>query len=386
MSKNDAQGFDTRAIHAGQPPEAVTGAVMTPVFMTSTYAQKSPGVHTGYEYSRTQNPTRKALEECMASLEGGTRGFAFASGLGALTTICGMFSAGDHVVYSDDVYGGTFRLFDKVFTRLGLKFTAVDMTNPTNVERAMTPATKMVWMETPTNPMLKICDIAAISKIAKSKGALACVDNTFMSPYFQRPLELGADLVLHSTTKFVNGHSDVVGGMAVVRDAGVADRLGFLQNAMGVCAGPMDCFLVMRGLKTLAVRMRQHETNAAALAKVLEKHPKVSQVIYPGLSSHPQHELGRRQMSGAGGMITFFLKGDLPACRRFLESLKLWTLAESLGGVESLVDHPAIMTHASIPADARAKLGIHDNLVRLSVGIENLGDLEADLLAALKSV
>jgi cystathionine gamma-lyase len=385
-TNTDKLGFDSRTIHAGQPPEPVTGAVMTPVFLTSTYAQKSPGVHSGYEYSRTHNPTRQALERCMASLEGGTHGFAFASGLGALTTVCSLFNAGDHIVFSDDVYGGTFRLFDKVMKRLGMQFTAVDMSNATNVEKAITPKTKMIWVESPTNPMLKLADIAAISKIAHKTGALCAVDNTFMSPYFQRPLELGADLVLHSTTKYINGHSDVVGGMVVVKEQGLADRLAFLQNAMGVVAGPMDCFLVTRGLKTLSIRMRAHEKSAMHLAKWLESHPKVDRVIYPGLESHPQHALAKKQMSGFGGMITFFIKGDLAACRRFLETVSVFTLAESLGGVESLVDHPAIMTHASIPAETRKSLGIDDNLVRLSVGIEDLSDLQKDLEAALAAV
>lgn len=388
MAKNSTEqlGFDSRTIHAGQPPEPVTGAVMTPIFLTSTYAQKSPGVHSGYEYSRTHNPTRQALERCMASLESGTHGFAFASGLGALTTVCSLFNSGDHIVFSDDVYGGTFRLFDKVMKRLGLNFTAVDMSDAANVEKAITSKTKMVWVETPTNPMLKLADISAISKIAQKAGAICAVDNTFMSPYFQRPLELGADLVLHSTTKYINGHSDVVGGMVVVKDQNLAERLAFLQNAMGVVAGPMDCFLVTRGLKTLSIRMKAHEANAMTLAHWLESHPKVEKVIYPGLESHKQYSLAKKQMHGFGGMITFFIKGDLAACRRFLENVSVFTLAESLGGVESLVDHPAIMTHASIPAETRNALGIHDNLVRLSVGIEDLRDLQRDLEKALDAV
>ena len=379
-------GFDTLAIHAGQPPEPRTGAVMTPIFMTSTYAQESPGKHSGYEYSRTQNPTRHALEACMAALEAGSHGFAFASGCAAMATICCLFKSGDHVICSDDVYGGTFRLFDKVMTQHGLTFTFVDMCDLNAVERAFRPSTKMVWIETPTNPMLKMADIAALSAMARSKGAIAVVDNTFMSPYFQKPLTLGAHAVLHSTTKYVNGHSDVVGGMVVVNDKALAEQMAFMQNAIGAVPGPMDCFLVMRGLKTLPVRMRQHEQSARVLAQMLEKHAAVEKVIYPGLSSHPQYEIGRKQMTGAGGMITFFLKSDLVGCRRFLEALKVFTLAESLGGVESLVDHPAIMTHASIPEATRKQLGIHNNLVRLSVGIETLSDLEADLKQALAAV
>lgn len=377
--------FDTLAIHAGQSPEPITGAVMTPVFMTSTYAQKSPGQHSGYEYSRTHNPTRQALEACMAALESGTHGFAFASGCAAMATLCCLFKSGDHIVVSDDVYGGTFRLFDKVMSEHGLKFSFVDMTNLTEVEKAITPKTKMIWIETPTNPMLKVVDIAGLSSIAHKHGAISAVDNTFMSPYFQKPLTLGADLVLHSTTKYVNGHSDVVGGMIVVRERNLAERLSYLQNAVGAVPGPMDCFLVLRGLKTLSVRMRQHESTAMKLAKFLESHPRVEKVLYPGLSSHPQFEIAKRQTSGAGGMITFFIKDDLSGCRRFLESLKVFTLAESLGGVESLVDHPAIMTHASIPPETRQKLGIHDNLVRLSVGIEDADDLQADLKKALEA-
>lgn len=383
---NKKYHFDTLAIHAGQSPEAQTGAVMTPIFMTSTYAQKSPGEHQGYEYSRTQNPTRHALEACMAALEGGQYGLAFASGCAAMATLCCLFKAGDHIVCSDDVYGGTFRLFDKVMSQHGLNFTFVDMTDLAAVEKAITPQTKMLWIETPTNPMLKIVDIAALSAIAHRHNAISAVDNTFMSPYFQKPLTLGADLVLHSTTKYVNGHSDVVGGMIVVKDKALSEKLYYLQNAVGAVPGPMDCFMVLRGLKTLSVRMRQHEKSAQHIAQMLEKHPKIERVLYPGLSSHPQHEIARKQTTGFGGMITFFLKSDLAGCRRFLESLQVFTLAESLGGVESLVDHPAIMTHASIPEPTRRALGIHDNLVRLSVGIEGLEDLEADLLQALKAV
>jgi cystathionine gamma-lyase len=379
-------GFGTLAIHAGQEPDPTTGAVMTPVYLTSTYAQASPGKHRGYEYSRTQNPTRHALQDCVAALEKGKYGLAFASGCAALTTLAHTLKAGDHVLCSDDVYGGTFRLFDKVFKNFGIEFTYVDMTDLKKVQAGLKSNTKLVWIETPTNPMLKIADIAAISAVAKKRGALVGVDNTFMSPYFQRPLLLGADLVMHSGTKYLNGHSDVVCGLLVTNSKSLADKLYFHQNAAGAVLGPMDSFLVLRGLKTLHVRMERHEKNATALAHFLEKHPKVERVIYPGLTSHPQHAIAQKQTSGYGGMITFFVKGNLAACRRFLENCSVFTLAESLGGVESLVDHPAIMTHASIPAATRKQIGISDNLVRLSVGIEDLADLEADLKRALKAV
>lgn len=387
MKNTDAKlGFGTLAIHAGQAPDPTTGAVMTPVYMTSTYAQESPGKHRGFEYSRTHNPTRFALQDCVAALEGGKHGLAFASGLAALTTLMMLFKSGDHIVCSDDVYGGTFRLFDKVLKNLNLEFTYVDMTDLKKVEAAMRPNTKLVWIETPTNPMLKIVDIAAVAAIGRKRGAIAGVDNTFMSPYFQKPLALGADLVLHSGTKYLNGHSDVVCGLLVVNDKALAEKLYFLQNAAGAVLGPMDSFMVLRGLKTLHVRMERHAENAMRLAEWLDGHEKVERVIYPGLKSHPQHEIARKQTSGHGGIITFFIKGDLAACRRFLEACEVFTLAESLGGVESLVDHPAIMTHASIPIETRKQLGIHDNLVRLSVGIEDFEDLEADLKNALARV
>jgi cystathionine gamma-lyase len=379
-------GFGTLAIHAGQSPDPTTGAVMTPVYLTSTYAQESPGKHRGFEYSRTQNPTRFALQDCVAALEGGRHGFAFASGCGALSTLLHLLQSGDHVLCSDDLYGGTFRIFDKVFKQLGLEFTYVDMTDLGKTEAALRPTTKLVWIETPTNPMLKVVDIRAIAERAHARGAKVGVDNTFMSPYFQRPLALGADLVLHSGTKYLNGHSDVVCGLLVTSDAALAERLAFFQNAVGAQLPPMDSFLVLRGLKTLHVRMQRHAENAGALAAWLERHPKVERVLYPGLASHPQHALASRQTSGHGGMITFFPKGDLAACRRFLEACRVFTLAESLGGVESLVDHPAIMTHASIPPETRAALGITDNLVRLSVGIEDLADLQGDLERALAVV
>jgi cystathionine gamma-lyase len=381
---NSKLGFGTRAIHAGQEPEPTTGAVMTPVFFTSTYVQSSPGVHKGYEYSRTDNPTRTAYQACVAALEDGAHALAFSSGLAAMDTLIRTLKAGDHVVCSDDVYGGTFRLFDKVLRNNGIDFSFVDLADLKKAEAAFTKKTKMLWMESPTNPMLKILDIASLSAIAKKHGALAVVDNTFMSPFFQQPLRLGADVVVHSITKYMNGHSDVVGGVVVMNDRGLYDQMKYLQNAVGAVPGPMDCFLVMRGLKTLHVRMAQHERNAMHIAKFLEKHPKVERVVYPGLESHPQHALAKKQMTGFGGMITFFLKGGLPEARQFLERVKIFALAESLGGVESLIEHPAIMTHASVPAENRKALGIHDNLVRVSVGIENIEDLENDLSQALR--
>lgn len=376
-------GFDTRAIHAGQQPDPTTGAIMTPVYLTSTYVQSSPGVHQGYEYSRTHNPTRKAYEACLANLESGKFGFAFASGCAASTTVLHLLKAGDHVIAGDDMYGGTFRLMDKVIRNNGIDFSYVDLTNPENFSKALKPTTKMLWLETPTNPTLKLVDIKKLAAMAASKGVISVVDNTFMSPFFQRPLELGATLVLHSTTKYVGGHSDLVGGAVVTSDSALAERLGFLSNSMGGVASPFDSFLAMRSLKTLGVRMRAHETSAIAVAKYLEKHPKVARVIYPGLESHPQHRLAREQMTGFGGMITFFVKGGMGAARTMLESVRVFALAESLGGVESLIEHPAIMTHASVPPEVRKTLGIDDSLVRLSVGIEDLDDLLRDLEQAL---
>jgi cystathionine gamma-lyase len=376
---DQALRFETLAIHAGQHPDPVTGAVMTPVYLTSTYAQSAPGEHKGYEYSRTQNLTRHALQDCLAALEGAKHGLAFASGLAATDAILHLLDAGDHVVYSDDVYGGTFRLFDKVFRRHGLSFTPVEACDPGNVERAMTPRTRLVWLESPTNPMLKIADLPAIAAIARARGATSVVDNTFATPFFQRPLELGIDLVCHSTTKYLNGHSDVVGGAVLTSDAGLHQRMQFLQNAVGGVPSPMDSFLVMRGVKTLHVRMERHQENAFRLARHLEGHRQVEKVTYPGLPSHPQHELARRQMSGFGGMLTFVIRGGLPAARAFLSSLRVFALAESLGGVESLIEHPAIMTHASVPAETRAVLGIADGFIRVSVGIENADDLLEDL-------
>ena len=371
--------FDTLAIHAGQTPDPTTGAVMTPVYLTSTYVQASPGVHKGYEYSRTQNPTRHALQDCLAALEGGAHGLAFASGLAATDAILHLLDAGDHVLASDDVYGGTFRIFDKVFRRHGLEFSYVDMSDARNVERGLRPETKLVWIESPTNPMLKIVDLAAVAGMARAHGALTVVDNTFATPYFQRPLEHGIDLVAHSTTKYLNGHSDVIGGAVVTRDAALHDRLRFLQNAVGGVPSPLDSFLVLRGLKTLHVRMQRHAESATALARWLEGHPQVERVTYPGLPSHPQHALAARQMKGFGGMLTFVLRGGLPAAKAFLEAVRVFACAESLGGVESLIEHPAIMTHASVPRETREALGIADGFIRASVGIEAVEDLVADL-------
>ncbi|MGE4131235.1 MAG: cystathionine gamma-synthase [Bdellovibrionales bacterium] len=379
-------GFETRAIHAGQEPDPTTGAIMTPVYLTSTYVQASPGVHKGFEYSRTHNPTRKAYEACMASLEGGSHGFAFASGCAATTVVLHMLRSGDHVVASDDLYGGTFRLFDKILRHNGLEFTFADLSNVENLKAAMTDKTKMVWLETPTNPMLKMADIGAVVRMAHERGALVAVDNTFMSPYFQRPLELGADLVVHSSTKYIGGHSDVVGGVVVTKESSIAEKLAFLSNSMGPIGSPFDAFLSMRSLKTLAIRMREHARNAQHVAEYLNTHPKIERTIYPGLPNHPQHELAKRQMYGFGGMVSLVLKGGMDQARTFLESLRVFSLAESLGGVESLVNHPAIMTHASIPADRRQQLGITDSLIRLSVGIENNEDLIADLKQALEKV
>ncbi|HET6435849.1 MAG TPA: cystathionine gamma-synthase [Xanthomonadaceae bacterium] len=379
------RGLGTLAIHAGQAPDPSTGAVMPPIYATSTYAQSSPGVHQGFEYSRSHNPTRFAYERCAAALEGGSRGFAFASGLAATSTLLELLDSGDHVVAMDDLYGGSYRLFERVRRRsAGLDFSFVDMTDPAAFEAAIKPNTKLVWIETPTNPLLKIVDIAAISAIAKQRGLLVAVDNTFASPAVQRPLEHGADLVMHSATKYLNGHSDMVGGMLVVGDsAELGEQLAFLQNAVGGVQGPFDSFLALRGLKTLHLRMRAHCDNALALAQWLDAHPGVEKVLYPGLPSHPQHALAKRQMHGFGGIVSVYVKGGLDAARRFCERTELFTLAESLGGVESLVNHPAIMTHASIPPERRARIGVTDNLVRLSVGVEDVVDLQADLAAAL---
>jgi cystathionine gamma-lyase len=378
-------GLGTKAIHAGQAVDPSTGAVMTPIYATSTYAQSSPGVHQGFEYSRTHNPTRFAYERCVAGLEGGTRGFAFASGLAATSTILELLDSGSHVICMDDVYGGTFRLFERVRRRsAGLDFSFVDLTDPAAFEAAIKPSTRMVWVETPTNPMLKIVDLQAVSAIAKKHGLLMVADNTFASPILQRPLEHGADIVMHSATKYLNGHSDIVGGMAVVGDnAELAEQMAFLQNSVGAVQGPFDSFLALRGLKTLHLRMKAHCENALALAEWLQTHPAIEQVIHPGLKDHPQHALAARQMDGFGGIVSIRIKGGFEGAKRFCERTHLFTLAESLGGVESLVNHPAVMTHASVPVERRAALGIHDDLVRLSVGVESLEDLRRDLERAL---
>jgi len=383
---NDAKlSIETLAIHAGQSPDPISGAVMPPIVLASTFAQQSPGVHKGFEYSRTNNPTRQTLEACVAALEGGEHGMAFGSGCAASTTLFLTLSAGDHIVASDDVYGGTFRVLDKVMKPLGIETTWVDMTNPENVAAAMRPETKLVFVETPTNPMLKVVDIAAMVKIAHAGGAKVAVDNTFATPVLQRPLRMGADVVVHSMTKYLNGHSDVVGGIAVSSDAALVEKLRFLQNSVGAVPSPFDCFLVLRGLKTLAVRMKGHVESAQKIAAFLEARPEVERVYYPGLASHPQHALAMKQMSGPGGMISFVVKGGLPAARRFLEKTELFTLAESLGGVESLIEHPAIMTHGSVPKAQREALGIVDGFIRLSVGLEGVDDLIADLTRALEA-
>ena len=374
--------FDTLAIHAGQNPDPTTGAIMTPVYFTSTYVQDGPGEHKGYEYSRTKNPTRVALEGCLATLEGAKYGAAFGSGCAASNALMHLLSQGDHVVCSDDVYGGTFRLFDKVFTRHGLTISYVDMTKPENIEKAITAKTKMIWVETPTNPMLKLVDLTAAAEIAKKHKLISVCDNTFMTPYFQRPLDHGFDIVTHSTTKYLNGHSDVVGGFVATSNKELSERISFLQNAVGGVPGPMDSFLVLRGVKTLHVRMQRHAENAEKIAEFLTTHPKVNKVTFPGLTSHPQHELAKKQMKGFGGMMTFDMKGGLENARKFLKTVKVFACAESLGGVESLIEHPAIMTHASIPKENREKLGITDGLIRLSVGIEDSNDLIDDLKAA----
>jgi cystathionine gamma-lyase len=376
--------FGTRAIHAGQEPDPSTGAIMTPIYASSTYVQQSPGVHKGFEYSRSQNPTRFAYERCVADLEGGAHGFAFASGMAGMATVLDLLDSGDHVVAGDDLYGGTFRLFERVRKRsAGLQFSFVDLSDPNALQNALRPNTRMVWVETPSNPLLKLVDLAAVSAVAKERKALTVADNTFASPYLQRPIEFGFDIVVHSATKYLNGHSDVVGGVVVVKDGGLAERLGYLQNAVGAIAGPFDSFLALRGLKTLHLRMQRHCENALALAEWLSTHPGVERVIYPGLSSHPQHALAQRQMAAFGGMITVILKGGIEQSRRMLERCRVFALAESLGGVESLIEHPAIMTHASVPALQREAAGISDSLVRISVGVEDADDLRADLEQAL---
>ena len=377
-----AARFATRAVHAGKIPDPLAGAVMTPIYQTSTYIQEGLGRHKGYEYARTRNPTREALERNVAALEGARHGFAFASGLAAVDAVLKLLAKGDHVVCGDNVYGGTHRQMTLIWARVGLDFSFVDATDTGNIAAAVTPRTKMVYAETPTNPMMRLCDLAAAGEVARRAGALFVVDNTFATPYFQRPIELGADIVLHSTTKYQNGHSDMVGGMLVTNSGAIAERLGFIQNAAGAVPGPFDCWLALRGTKTLALRMRQHDANGRRIAEWLTKQPKVKQVYYPGLPSHPQHDLACRQMKGFGGMISIEL-GSLERARAFAEHTKIFALAESLGGVESLVGHPASMTHASVPAELRRTLGLTDSLVRLSVGIEDGDDLIQDLEQAL---
>ncbi|MEZ5520867.1 MAG: cystathionine gamma-synthase [Dokdonella sp.] len=381
----DRMGLGTRAIHAGQSPDPSTGAIMVPIYATSTYVQESPGVHKGYEYSRSQNPTRMAYERCVADLEGGRQGYAFASGLAAASTVLDLLDSGSHVIAMDDLYGGTYRLFERVRRRsAGLDFTFLDLNDAQALKAALKPNTRMIWAETPTNPMLKLVDLAKVGAFARKHGLILVVDNTFCSPMLQRPLEFGADLVLHSATKYLNGHSDMVGGIVVAgENAELAEQMAFLQNSVGAVAGPFDSFLAMRGLKTLHLRMRAHCESAMAIAQWLAKHPAVDRVIYPGLKSHPQHALAKRQMDGFGGIISVEIKGGLRKARRMLERCKLFALAESLGGVESLIEHPAIMTHASVPPANRKRLGISDGLIRLSVGVEDLSDLVAELDAAL---
>lgn len=384
-------GFGTRVIHAGQSPDPSTGAIMPPIYANSTYVQDSPGVHKGLDYGRSHNPTRWALERCVADLEGGAQAFAFASGLAAIATVLELLEAGAHVIAGDDLYGGTYRLLERVRRHsAGLSFSFVDLTDPAALAAAIRPNTRMILVETPTNPLLKLVDLAAVAQVARAHDLIAVADNTFASPWIQQPLALGFDIVVHSTTKYLNGHSDVIGGVAVVsaeeRNAGHRERLAFLQNAVGAIAGPFDAFMTLRGIKTLNVRMERHCTNAGELAAWLEAQPQVRRVRYPGLASHPQHELAKRQMRGFGGMISLELDTDLAGARRFLEACELFSLAESLGGVESLIEHPAIMTHASIPAEQRAALGISDSLVRLSVGIEDVADLRRDLAGALARI
>lgn len=382
--KKEEFGFETRAIHAGQEPDPSTGAIMTPIFMSTTFVQSSPGVlKAGYDYSRAGNPTRSAYENCLANLESGKYGLAFGSGCVASTTVMHLLKQGDHVVCFDDVYGGTHRLFDKVLANNGLEFTYADLSKNGEFEKAIKKNTKMVWIETPTNPLLKLADIEAIAKIAKAKKIITVVDNTFMSPYFQRPLELGADIVVHSTSKYIGGHSDVIGGFVALNNKDLAEKLFFLQKSIGGVPGNFDSFMYLRSLKTLPIRMEAHQKNGMALAKFLSDHKKVDRIIYPGLKSHPQHALAKKQMSGFGGMITFFVKGGLKSARGLLENVRVFALAESLGGVESLIEHPAIMTHASISAEQRKALGIDDSLIRISAGIETTEDLLKDLDRAL---
>ena len=380
-------GFDTRAIHAGQPPDPSTGALVTPIYATSTYAQSAPGEHKGYEYSRSQNPTRFAYEDCIASLEDGLAGFAFASGLSASATVLDLLDANSHVIALDDLYGGSRRLFEQVRRRsAGLEFSYTDMQTRRSIEALVRDNTRMIWLETPSNPLLNLVDLEMVAEIAGERGLIAVADNTFATPWAQRPIEFGFDLVLHSATKYLNGHSDIIGGIVVCGNEELTEPLRFLQNAVGAIASPFDCFLALRGLKTLGIRMERHTENATIIAQWLDRHPKIERVIYPGLPSHPQHYLARRQMSGYGGMIAAVLKGGVEESRRFLERCELFTLAESLGGVESLIEHPAIMTHASVPEEVRLSLGISEGLVRISVGIEDVDDLIRDLDSALAGI
>jgi cystathionine gamma-lyase len=385
-SHHKSSGFGTRAVHAGQTADPITGAVIVPISLSTTFQQASPGVHKGYEYSRTGNPTRFAFEENVAALEKGEWGVAFASGSATTASVVNLFASGDHIIAMNDLYGGTYRYFTKVASKFGLSFTFLDLTDASVLEPAITPNTKMLWIETPTNPLLKIVDIKKLSEIAHKHNLLVVVDNTFMTPYFQLPLELGADMVVHSVTKYLNGHSDVVMGIAVGRDEELRKKMRFNQNSIGAVPSPFDSFLAVRGTKTLHVRMERHAQNGMAVAQFLEKHARVEKVVFPGLASHPQHELAKSQMSGFGGMITFYIKGGIRESRQFLENLHIFALAESLGGVESLADHPAIMTHASVPLEERLKTGITDNLVRLSCGIEDASDLIADLQNALSHI
>jgi len=388
MSKHnlDQWQFDTRAIHAGQHPDETTGAVITPIYATSTYAQSAPAVHKGYDYGRSHNPTRFAYERVVADLEGGSAGFAFASGLAAIATVLDLLDSGSHIIATDDLYGGTYRLFERVRRQsANLDISYVDLTQPELIEAAIRPNTRMIWVESPTNPLLKLADLEIVAEIARKHNIISVADNTFASPWIQRPLDFGFDIVVHSATKYINGHSDVIGGIAVVGDnPELSERLGFLQNSVGAIAGPFDSFLAHRGVKTLGLRMERHCRNAQSVAEWLEKHPKIERVIYPGLKSHSQHELAKRQMRAGGGMITAILHGGIDAARSMLTRCEVFTLAESLGGIESLIEHPALMTHASIPAEQRRRIGIEDSLVRLSVGIEDIDDLIRDLDQALE--
>ena len=388
MNKPNRSGFATRCVHAGQAPDPTTGAVMMPIYATSTFVQDSPGVHKGYEYARSQNPTRMAFERCIADLEGGAQGYAFASGLAAIATILDSLGQGAHIVATDDLYGGTRRLFERVRKQsAGIEATYVDLTDPKALEGAIRPNTKLIWIETPTNPLLKLIDLARVADVARKRKILTAADNTFASPYIQRPIEFGFDIVMHSTTKYLNGHSDMVGGAVVVGDdKELREKIAFLHNAVGAIQGPFDSFLALRGLKTLALRMERHCASAVKIAQWLEQHPKVSRVFYPGLASHPQHALAKSQMRAFGGMISVELKTDLAGARAFLERCEVFALAESLGGVESLIEHPGIMTHGSVPAHVRDTLGIGDSLIRLSVGIEDPDDLIADLQSAFNAV